>query len=87
MACAARKKGKDAQAAPEVVPAEVSAAVHAWDGSIQQLVTLSEQVRSPIWVTYMKLDHPFLHAFKCATLAAQKFRCVAVCYLPLHGLR
>lgn len=40
------KKGKDAPTAPEVVPAEISTAVHAWDGSIQQLLALSSQVCS-----------------------------------------
>lgn len=44
MHCAAKKKAKDAQAPPELVPAEVFSPVHAWDGSIQQLVSLSEQV-------------------------------------------
>lgn len=43
--CVAKKKGKDKEEPPEFVPAEVLAAVQGWNGSVQELLSLSEQVR------------------------------------------
>jgi hypothetical protein len=45
--CAVRAKREKVAKANQGIPAEISAAVHAWDGSIQQLLSLSEQVHLP----------------------------------------